>query len=404
MEDVRDKGHIVICGWNDGGIGLIQGLITHYRPKTPTIVLVNELPRESVDAVLYRFPEQTFKYVRGNFTKEEILARANVRAARAAIILADESGPHPPEKRDERTIFGALAVKAMSPKVKTCAELTQVENREHLRRANVDEIVVHGEYNAAILAGAASATGLSTVMKRLLDIGEDNKLWRTRIHERFVGRPVSDLADHVQNKYQAILLAVVTETAPIALEDILSPDASAIDDFIKRKFAESGKDYFSGGKGRVSVQINPPRDLHPYCKRRGHCPGPHQAGRRLHPGKIHRPGYWVWLMEGVMTEETDFLREIYIFQDLTQQEIEFVAQTVTTRQYVADEIIMREGETGDTMYIIGEGAVQVHKALTMKFADDDYRETEKTLSVLRAEDHSVFGEMSLVSEERDRPP
>ena len=260
LETVRDRDHIVICGWNENGAGVIKGLENHLRPKVPVIVLVNELPREEVDAIEYRFRELEFRYVRGNFTKEEILARANLRRARAALILADSSGGYPLEKADERTIFGALAVKSMAPKVKTCAELTNPENREHLSRAQVDEIVVRGEHNAAILAGAAAASGLSTVMKRLMDLDEPNKLWRARIQDKFVGRTVADLAEHFTARYSAILLAVVTETGAIQLEDILSPDHSAIDNFIKRKFEESGKNFFGSGKGRMSVQINPSRD------------------------------------------------------------------------------------------------------------------------------------------------
>ncbi|MEW5722537.1 MAG: ion channel [Thermodesulfobacteriota bacterium] len=260
LEDIRERSHIVICGWNYQGYALIQGLYHQFKPKVPLIVLVNELPREEVDAILYRFQDVDFKYVRGNFTKEEILGRANVKHARAAIILSDSSGSHPYEKADERTIFGCLAIKSMSPAVKTCAELRDPENKEHLLRANVDEIVVRGEYNAAILAGAAAASGLSTVVKSLFDVNEPNKLWRTKIHERFVGQPLSELAEHIRTKYSAILLAIVTETDPIRLEDILSPDASAIDQFIKRKFEESGKDYFSSNKKRVAVQLNPPHD------------------------------------------------------------------------------------------------------------------------------------------------
>ena len=59
--------------------------------------------------------------------------------------------------------------------------------------------------------------------------------------------------------FGAILLALFTESEAIQLDDILSNDASAIDGFIKRKFEEAGKDYFSS-KERIAVRINPPRD------------------------------------------------------------------------------------------------------------------------------------------------
>ena len=77
---------------------------------------------------------------------------------------------------------------------------------------------------------------------------------------RYVGQPIGEYAEHVRTKYSAILLAIVTETEAMRLEDILSTDFSAIDMFIKRKFEESGKDFFTSEKKRVAVQLNPPQD------------------------------------------------------------------------------------------------------------------------------------------------
>ena len=60
---------------------------------------------------------------------------------------------------------------------------------------------------------------------------------------------------------------------------------------------------------------------------------------------------------------------------------------------------MKEGEKGASMFLIAAGEVEVNKSLTMKFAEDDFRETEKTLTVLTSADNAVFGEMALVSED-----
>ncbi len=259
LEDIKVRDHIIICGWNENGLSVIEGLFRQLTPHLPTIVLVNNLPREEVDAVIYRFPKIEFKYVRGNFINEEILARANLIRARSAIILADTAGGFPAEKADERTIFGCMAIKSLAPKVKTCAELISRENREHLSRAKVDEIFVRGEHGPAILAGGAVTTGLSTVMKGLLDFEEANKLWRADIPDHFVGLTVAELSGFFMDHFGAILLALFTESEAIQLDDILSNDASAIDGFIKRKFEEAGKDYFSS-KERIAVRINPPRD------------------------------------------------------------------------------------------------------------------------------------------------
>jgi CRP/FNR family cyclic AMP-dependent transcriptional regulator len=87
-----------------------------------------------------------------------------------------------------------------------------------------------------------------------------------------------------------------------------------------------------------------------------------------------------------------------IFQDLDPEELELVAVSMEPVQFEAGDEIMKEGEMGGSMFLIAEGEVEVHKALTMKFGQDDFRETEKTLSVLKQSDHAVFGEMALVAE------
>ncbi|MFH1090653.1 MAG: cyclic nucleotide-binding domain-containing protein, partial [Pseudomonadota bacterium] len=76
-----------------------------------------------------------------------------------------------------------------------------------------------------------------------------------------------------------------------------------------------------------------------------------------------------------MIPEIDFIKKIYIFQDLDQQELEFMAQIMSSCSFTAGQEVMKEGEPGDSMYVIAEGALEIHKVLTMKFGEDDFRET-----------------------------
>lgn len=88
----------------------------------------------------------------------------------------------------------------------------------------------------------------------------------------------------------------------------------------------------------------------------------------------------------------------YIFKDLDQDELRAVAQIMVPAQFAAQEVIMKEGEMGQSMYLMASGDVQVNKALTMKFGEDDFRETEKILTVLKADHGVVFGEMALATD------
>jgi voltage-gated potassium channel len=259
LETIKDKGHFIICGWNENGEKVIDGILLQTKGASPTIVLINELSREEVQSIQYQYSDHHIKFVRGNFVKEDVLARANLARCNSAIVLADSSGGRTIEKADERTIFGTMAIKSMASKVRTCAELIYAENREHLIRANVDEVVVRGESAGSLLATAAVSPGVSDSIKRLINNQDENKLWRIPIPSRFVGKSFGEMAAHLRERSGGLLLAVIKEEKNIKLEDILSHDSTFIDEFIKKKFDESGKDFFKT-RDNVSVIINPSDD------------------------------------------------------------------------------------------------------------------------------------------------
>ncbi len=256
LEAVRDKDHVIVCGWNENGDAVIGGISD--QSEGSVIVLVNELDRDDFQTIQYRHKEQELRFVRGNFVKEDVLARANLARARAAIVLADTSGGHAIEKADERTIFGTMAIKAMASKVRTCAELIHSENREHLRRANVDEILVRGESAGSMLAKAATAPGITDALRLLINDRDENKLWRLPA-TRYEGRAVAEMASAMRERHGAMIVAVIKEKQRMSINDILSDDLTLVDQFIKRKFEESGKDFF-GEKKDVSVILNPDYD------------------------------------------------------------------------------------------------------------------------------------------------
>jgi voltage-gated potassium channel len=130
------------------------------------------------------------------------------------------------------------------------------ENRQHLKRANVDEIVVRGEHLGNLLASATVSPGLPRVFSLLLSPEEENKMWKVEISSSYIGKTAGELAGYFRDNHQALLLALLSERKGLALEKILTDDYSAIDQFIKRKFEEADRDVF-GKRDRVQVVLNP---------------------------------------------------------------------------------------------------------------------------------------------------
>ncbi len=93
-------------------------------------------------------------------------------------------------------------------------------------------------------------------------------------------------------------------------------------------------------------------------------------------------------------EDLSFYKKIFIFQDLDDEEIREILQLARPRSFSANSTIIKEGETGDSMYIMVEGEVNITKRLTLVLDQDLPK--EKRMLRLKAEDGVTFGEMALL--------
>ena len=217
------------------------------------VVLVNIQPEDMIDELLFRYRDRDLelKYVQGDFVQESVLLRANIEQAYASVVLAEGETP------DDRTIRGALAIKSIKPEVKVCAEVMDPESEQHLRRLDVDDIIISGEYSGFLLASAATAPGITQAVRELLTYDSGNEIWRSDIPTEYVGRTFGELAAYFRMHHRAILIGVVMEEAGLPVADIVGDDASPIDAFIKRKFSEAGRDIMGETRKKAHILINP---------------------------------------------------------------------------------------------------------------------------------------------------
>jgi CRP/FNR family transcriptional regulator, cyclic AMP receptor protein len=94
-------------------------------------------------------------------------------------------------------------------------------------------------------------------------------------------------------------------------------------------------------------------------------------------------------------EEEKFLKAIPILQDLGEQELRHFFQIARRVKFPKGKAILKEGESGDTMYIMEEGTVEITKNLVLKSGGENSRDRDKVLSKISAEDHAFFGEVAL---------
>ena len=92
--------------------------------------------------------------------------------------------------------------------------------------------------------------------------------------------------------------------------------------------------------------------------------------------------------EDISNAIAEHLNRISIFNPLSDEEIERLANASTSKVYAPGEAIVRAGQTGTSMFVIIRGSVKI------QIAENDYQKTVGTL----AED-DFFGEMSLLTGE-----
>ena len=259
LKKIDLNGHVVICGYNYNIERVIIGIVAAKSQEIPEIVLVNSYPDAEVTALIERFPEAKIRYVSGDYTLESTLRRASVEYASAAIILAD-SGPDGTAKPDDRTLLATLTIKSLSHDIEVCAEILDFSNEEHLRRAGVDQVVLSGEFNGFLLSSAVISPGIAQAVREITRIRKGSTLKRVSFPRDMIGMSFKDALIEFINRNGSVMIGVITEKKTFNMEEMLSSESNAIDEFIRRKFEEAGRSLEIESKGRVSVHVNPGPD------------------------------------------------------------------------------------------------------------------------------------------------
>ncbi len=256
LQQIKLKGHTIICGWNQRLDNLLETLDKIAQSRRENVVLINEMLPERMEEILSGYSNLNLKYVHGDYTKEPTLSRANVKEARTVIILPDMSLGSVP--RDDKTLPAALAVKSMKRDIKVYAHIINRENLSHLKRANVDDVIVSDDHVGYLLASDISSPGIAQTVATLLSTETGTSLQRVEVPKEFVGKKFQELQEYFKSQRNSIAIGFVTEEESVKLSDILSSDYSAIDSFIERKFKAAGLDMLE--KGGLRLNLNPPLD------------------------------------------------------------------------------------------------------------------------------------------------
>lgn len=255
IESFKWQNHHILCGWSPK----VQQILANLEGEADRtqhlyqVLLVHEGAPDTVTAMLPNYPHLRLNFVRGDYTSEATMRRANVQEAKTIAFLADDQHV---DSSDERNIIAAQLALHLNNNLDVCAELRDARYRNHLERLEVDNIIVVGEHDGYILSNAILSAGVPNAFQQLLGKDSANAMQEVRIPAQFTGQTFAHLSTHFREK-GAMLIGIGRSQAGLSLDDLTTGGNSFIDQFIRRKFQEAERGYFSN-KGSIGVMLNPP--------------------------------------------------------------------------------------------------------------------------------------------------
>ena len=178
MSQVVSKKHIIVCGWTPKARDAIDELrLSRLFRKRPITII-----DDKIDANPTEGANTTF--VRGSPADTGVLERANVRQAEFAIVFAEDATP----AADQKTALTVLAIKNLNPTIQSSAELNDIRNEPHLRRAGCDVVVNTADLTSKLLASPSrTRPSIASSKNSYLELaGTRSTMW-SALHGTWIG-------------------------------------------------------------------------------------------------------------------------------------------------------------------------------------------------------------------------
>ncbi|WP_319469625.1 ion channel [uncultured Pseudodesulfovibrio sp.] len=257
---VNQKNHVIIVGWNDFGLELIaalrdNGVLGTGDSSSESLALVNPLGPDERESIAFQLDMgDRLHFVWGNITQESVLQKARMDRAKVVYLLSQHE-KQSPKDADQETLYAALAIRELAPQVPMYGEVALPENRKHLLRAGVNEILVRGQLASLILGLMGANPSMWTFLQEVLGMRGSNHMEFQQLSSEEQHLNWGELMTRFRRDGR-LPLALCQVSKQLSLEDVLD-ESAALDQFILELFESSGQETRIGNTG-PRVIANPP--------------------------------------------------------------------------------------------------------------------------------------------------
>jgi voltage-gated potassium channel len=211
MSQVKAKGHIVICGWNNKARDIVQELRAGELKERPITIVDDKIDSKPAEIGHVSF-------VRGNAAELHTLNKANIAAADFAVVLAEDNTAI----ADQRTVLTILAIQKTNPSIISCAELNDANNEEHLLRAGCSIIINSSMITSRLMAMSLQNPTVNKIIKELVS-QEGNEIYRVAVPAGYIGRPFADILSEIKKSSGVVLIGFERNR-----ESLINPSADRV--------------------------------------------------------------------------------------------------------------------------------------------------------------------------------
>ena len=258
LNKIKEKNHILICGWNSSTRKILDFMSKLDPTLIPNIVLINELDEGEFTALQNLYPDLQIRFIKGDFTNQEILIKGNIKDAQHIILLYDESKPNSAPS-DERTIIAAHNIAYLKLKGKISLQLHDEKYLPNIRRETVQNVVIYDDVGGNLMANSTMNPSVPDFIQEVLKFSEGKGFKEFDIPPDYINKTYRELFQYLDDERHLILLGIVSVHPEVSIDQILSDDTSSIDQFIKSQFELSGKK-FKMEEAKSNVKIKPDDD------------------------------------------------------------------------------------------------------------------------------------------------
>ncbi|MBM7554910.1 voltage-gated potassium channel [Thalassobacillus pellis] len=161
----KEKGHYIIIGWSQKANFAVKEMMD--TEENVEIVIIDDLNEAPI-------LKDNIHYIKGNASQQETLLKANVKAAKAVLIFADDK-LQGDELIDGKTLLIASSIESIAPNVYTIVEVMEEVHINNFKHIKVDEFIVSNEAISSLAVRSAFMNGISNIYGQLLSrsFGDD---------------------------------------------------------------------------------------------------------------------------------------------------------------------------------------------------------------------------------------